>query len=586
MAFGSLLALSSQFLQHFSANRANMVLHKTAMVAITSAVKPGVPNRRRRVRHKIQAPAYASFTLDSKKATLDLYEIVDISEDGMAIQCPMGLQADQELNLCLDLAECPAPILTLGKVVWSSASGRAGLRFCELPPSSQFHLREWLFMNAMAGVANADEHVRATMLPQQAPLKPSYTDTLAAVSAVQREVEALGPDLAQALQLIATRAQTLVRASGAAVALATSDPNFMQCHASAGPDAPPVGAPLQVGSGFSGECVKSGISLRCDDTELDGRVDRETCRALGIRSILAVPVQLGPKSIGIIEAFSAEPEAFTENDNRVLQRLAETVLAALNRSARSENVPELQPEPETQFASTPGSVLFAAKPAAKPEEETKPASTEKIGISLPLSHLVLLVGFAVLISMALGYLTAPLIEAKLQERGRQMPTVLASSMPPKSDAPLSPGTSPTALENASFDQVRQLAEKGDPAAQNALGLRYFQGDDKAGVKLDEKEAVRWFTSAAEHGNVAAQSKLGFLYWSGRGIPKDLTKAYMWTLIACGQGEKVKDPAVYLSKDLAQVLRSQMTHDQAAVIERQAREWVERNSSASKLTAAR
>src|SRR5579864_2305814 len=141
-----------------------MVLHKTAMVAITSALKPPTLNRRRRVRHKIQAPAYASFTLDSKKATLDLYEIVDISEDGMAIQCPVDLQADQELNLCLDLAECPAPILTLGKVIWSSASGRAGLRFCELPPSSLFHLREWLFMNAMAGVANADEHVRATML--------------------------------------------------------------------------------------------------------------------------------------------------------------------------------------------------------------------------------------------------------------------------------------------------------------------------------------------------------------------------------------------------------------------------------------
>jgi TPR repeat protein len=142
------------------------------------------------------------------------------------------------------------------------------------------------------------------------------------------------------------------------------------------------------------------------------------------------------------------------------------------------------------------------------------------------------------------------------------------------------------LENASFEQVRQLAEKGDPVAQNALGLRYFQGDDRAGVKLDEKEAVHWFTSAAEHGNVAAQSKLGFLYWSGRGIPKDLTKAYMWTLIACGQGEKVKDPAVFLSKDLAQVLRSQMTRDQAAAIEHQAQQWRPRNSSSSSLAAAR
>ena len=552
------------------------------MVAITSALKSQTPNRRRRVRHKIQAPAYASFTLDPKKVTLDLYEIVDISEEGMAIQCPVALHADQELNLCLDLAECPSPILTSGKVIWSNASGRAGLHFCELPPSSLFHLREWLFMNAMAGVANADEHVRATMLPPQVPPKPSYTDTLAAVSAVQREVEALGADFPEAVELIATRARTLVRASGAAIALATADPNFMECQASAGADAPPVGAQLQVGSGFSGECVKSGISLRCDDTEVDPRVDRETCRRLGIRSILAVPVQLGPKSIGIIEAFSGEPNVFTENDNRVLQRLADTVLAALNRSARAENVPELQTKPEPQFASPPGSVLFAAEP----EEENKPSTAEKLGISLPLSHLVLLVGFAVLISMALGYLTAPLIEAKLQERGRQMPTVLASSAPPKSEATLSDSASSVALENASFEQVRQLAEKGNPTAQNALALRYFQGDEKAGVKLDEKQAVHWFTSAAEHGNVAAQSKLGFLYWSGRGVSKNLTQAYLWTLIACGQGEKVKDPAVYLSKDLAQVLRGQMTHDQASIIEAQAQQWLQRNSASSKFPASR
>jgi hypothetical protein len=533
------------------------------------------------VRHKIQTPAYASFTLDSQKSTLDLYEIIDISEDGMAIQCPLTLQTDQELNFCLDLAECPAPILTMGKVVWSNAGGRTGLRFSTLPQSSLFHLREWLFMNAIAGVANADEHVLATVLAPHAAPEPSYTDTLAAVNAVQREVEALGADLEQALQLIAVRAQTLVRASGSAIALSTSDPNFMECCASAGSDAPPAGARLQVGSGFSGECVQSRISLNCDDTEFDSRVDRETCRALGIRSILAVPVLLGNKSIGIIEAFSKDPKAFTENDSRVLQRFAEMVLAALNRSARAENRPELQPEPETQFVSAPGSVLFAAKS----DEEGKDP-TQKSGISLPVSHLILLACFAVMISFAIGFLAAPLIEAKLQQRSRQIPTVLASSKPPKSEASPPPDTSPFVLETASFEQIRQSAEKGDPAAQNALGLRYFQGDEKSGVKLDEKEAVRWFTTAAEHGNVAAQSKLGFLYWSGRGIPKDLTKAYMWTLIACGQGEKVKDPAVFLSKDLAQVLRAQMTRDQATAIERQAQQWLQRNTASLKTATAR
>lgn len=556
------------------------------MVAITSPLKPEIPNRRRRVRHKIQAPAYASITVDPQTSILELYEIVDISEEGMAIQCPLPLQADQELHLCLDLAECPEQILTAVRVVWSSGSGRAGLHFSQLPESSLLRLREWLFMNAMAGMANADESVRAMAHASHIAPKPGYTDTLAAVNAIQREVEALGSDFSAALQLIATRAQTLVRASGVAVALSGADPDFMECRASAGPDAPPIGAPLQVGSGFSGECVKSGISLRCDDAELDARVDRETCRALGLRSILAVPVQIGPRSIGIIEAFSGAPSAFTENDNRVLQRFGETVLAALNRAARAENLPELRAEPETSFSPASGSVLFAAKPDPENAEPSpqKPAT----GISLPLSHLILLVCFAVTISGALGYLTAPLIQAKLMERGRgQLPTVLASSAPPKPDLALSANPSTAALENASFEQVRQLAEKSDPAAENAFALRYFQGDEKAGIKRDEKEAVRWFIQAAQHGNVAAQSKLGFLYWDGvHGLPKDINKAYLWTTVACSHKDALPDPAVSYSKGLAPVLRHQLTLDQAKAIEHQAQQWLERNNPNRKPTASR
>ena len=545
------------------------------MAAMTSALRPSL-NRRRRVRHKIQTPAYASFTAESKGAMLDLFEIVDISEEGVAIQCTSPLDIDREVELCLDLSDCPEHIYTSGKVVWSNMAGRAGLHFSNLSPGSLFHLREWLFLNAMAGVANADEVMLAGSLAQHVPPRPSYTDTLAAVTAVQREVEALGSDLAAALQLIAGRAQTLAHASGAAIALATDNPDFMDCRASAGADAPPVGARLHVGSGFSGECVKTGHMLRCDDSELDTRVDRESCRALGIRSILAVPVRVGEKSVGILETFSPEPNAFSEKDTRVLQRLSETVLGAVNRAARAEDLPELTPEvPVDRFAPTPGSVLFASVPGEETKEDTDESGIS--GISFPRSHLIILICAAATIFMALGYHLAPWIQSKIQERGHtQMQTVLASSHPPRSDT--SPTLSGTALETASFEQVRQIAEKGDPAAENVVGLRYFLGDPKDSVKQDEKEAARWFTAAAENVSVAAQSKLGFLYDSGRhGLPKDLNKAYLWTVIACGQpGDEVKDPAVFLSRNLALVLRNQMTKDQAAAIDRQAQQWLQQH----------
>src|SRR5579863_8725611 len=108
------------------------------MAVMTTAFHPVSPNRRRRVRHKIQTPAYASFTAESQGAMLDLHEILDISEDGAAIQCPGPLEIDRDVTLCLDLAESAGQIYTTGRVIWSQPSGRSGLRFSELPPVSLF----------------------------------------------------------------------------------------------------------------------------------------------------------------------------------------------------------------------------------------------------------------------------------------------------------------------------------------------------------------------------------------------------------------------------------------------------------------
>jgi len=497
---------------------------------------------------------------------LDLHEIVDISEDGVAIQCHSPLDPAKFVNLCLDLADFPTQIYTTGHVVWTNNSGRAGLRFDELPSESLVRLREWLFINVMAGVANGEMDLSAP-LTQPTP-QPNFTDTLAAVSAVQHQVEALGSDFAAALQLVAERSQSLLHASGAAVALSDADPNFMACRARAGNDAPPVGARLQIGSGFSGECVKTGTLLRCDDTENDPRVDRDRCRALGIRSILAAPVRVGDKTIGLVETFSPEPNAFSDDHARVLQRLADTVLAAINRSARAENLPPLTPAPPAPFAAPQGSVLFAAEPTPDAEKSNM---NEKLmaSLSLPRSHLFLLTCAFAAVSLALGFVSAPWIQSevapwvqhKLHNHAQpQLQTVLASSRPPKSNV--------AAVETASLDQLRQMAENGDPTAQNALGLRYATGD---GVTLNEEKAVAWFTKAAEQGNVGAQSKLGSLYYSGRGVPQDPNRAYFWMVVARMSGDDA-------SKALAPFVRARLTRAQVASIEQDASRWLQQHSA--------
>lgn len=546
------------------------------MEATNTAFHPVSPNRRRRVRHKIQTPAYATFTAESKGAMLDLHEIVDISEDGIAIQCHSPLALERRVSLCLDLADCAEHIYTTGEVVWCNASGRAGLHFSELSSESVARLREWLFVNVMAGVADGEPEVSAAASFRAAAVsRPNYTDTLTAVSAVKRQVQALGADLPAALQLISDRALTLLRASGAAIAIAEEDPDLMVCRASSGLDAPPVGARLQVGSGFSGECVKTGRPLRCDDSELDDLVDRPSCRALGIRSILAVPVRVAEKSVGIVEVFAPEPNSFSDSDSEVLQRLAESVLAAVNRTARAEDLPQLgTPAPAEQFTPMPGSVLFASavesKPVSTPDAEKENEDSDEtsaVGISLPRSLLVILVCVAAAIFLVLGYTLAPFIQTRLQQRGRSMQTVLASSPKPEN---ASPDSLPAlAVETASFAQLQQMAEQGDPAAENALGLRYFEGDEKNHIAQDEQQAFRWFRSAADHGSLPAQAKLGALYWGGRGVTKDVNQAYFWTVLARARGDKE-------NKDLATILSSGMTRSQAALIEQQADTWLQQH----------
>ncbi|MGB7863058.1 MAG: GAF domain-containing protein, partial [Candidatus Sulfotelmatobacter sp.] len=359
----------------------------------------------------------------------------------------------------------------------------------------------------------------------------------------------------------------------------------MLCRASSGPSAPPVGVTLQVGSGFSGECVRTGKLLRCDDTETDERVDRQSCRALGIRSMIAVPLRIGAKVVGLLEVFSLQSNAFSENDSAVLQRLAETIQAAVSRSARVHDSSAPPPASPKPFTPAPGSVLFAYPPESAAEKDltgNPDKDQDKVGgIRLPRAHLYLLFLAAATIFLVLGFLAEPWIQEKLQARSRNNNndaehTVLASSQ-----APLEIANSAAILsaDSANLAQLRELASRGDPAAENALGLLYAAGDEKQGIQRDETDAARWFMKAAEHGNVPAQSKLGSLYWGGRGVTKDDNQAYFWTVLARANGDDA-------SKALAPFIATRLTPAQRAAIEQQAEQWLERHESSPKSVANR
>ncbi|HSB75168.1 MAG TPA: GAF domain-containing protein [Terriglobales bacterium] len=295
------------------------------------------PERRRCMRHRVHAPAFASF--DGVTGGM----VLDLSEQGMSMQTAAPQKATRPINLHLNLPDPVTNLETTGYIAWADAFGRAGVRFSELPEEPRRRLNQWLAINAGTPSRTAPKLAVAEQVatPARAPdfqeplavsLEPEAASTqrLPQSTTVQYEFASLGSDLDASLRLIAKKLRSLTRAGGAAIAL--TQKGQMVCRARTGLIAPPLGAAIDADSGFTGECLRSGKALRCDDSETDPRVDAETCRRLGVRSILAAPIQYERDIVGVIEVFSGDAFAFDEGDVAVLQRLAQTVLLAMSQS--------------------------------------------------------------------------------------------------------------------------------------------------------------------------------------------------------------------------------------------------------------
>jgi putative methionine-R-sulfoxide reductase with GAF domain len=556
------------------------------------------------VRQKVHTPAYASLIGYSNDKLLDLSKIIDINEDGMAIQASFPLHIQRDVNLCLDLAATKTRINTPGEVVWADGTGRVGISFPKMPDDAVRQLKEWLFVNLMVACVNyqADRvtdqlysnqlisqvsseqspHI-ATRAPAEKPtensalvnwmrqeLEPAapadYTSILTALAAVKREVDSLGSDLDSTLQLLAQRAQTFTRATGAAIAL--TEGASMTCRASSGPDAPGLGARLTTGSGFSGECVRTGQLLRCEDSETDPVADRESCRALGIRSMIAVPVLWGDAVIGLLEVFSPEPYAFGTNDPVVLKRLAGIISNAIYRAGTEDKTEPLDRQQNHVKTAVATSGPPASSPAMVDDEFPHETSADLPFLHFSRARKVLVAAAASAAICAGLWLISPADFAKIAgtSSSAALPPVKAGSRAPM----------PVAAVAGGLQGLRKLAEQGDATAQFSVGAAYATGDD---VPQDYAEAVRWFSMAAEQGHVVSQATLGAYYWAGRGVPQDQVKAYFWSVLAQAGGDEA-------SKYRVSVLASRMTRAQVAAAQQQANDWIKEHQVLSQNSPAR
>lgn len=120
------------------------------------------------------------------------------------------------------------------------------------------------------------------------------------------------PSLDQILGTLADSALLLTSADGAAVALRRQ--GEIICLGRSGTLAPPLGAALTVDWGLAAQCLRTKTVVWSDDTLSDDRVDRDLCRALGIRSLALAPLLSATGTAGILGVFSFHTHAFAEKD--------------------------------------------------------------------------------------------------------------------------------------------------------------------------------------------------------------------------------------------------------------------------------
>jgi DNA-binding response OmpR family regulator len=102
-------------------------------------------DKRRQPRIPIHAEASISYpSVESAPATL-----IDLSEEGLALQCEQRLPTKTKVYFRFSLPGQMRWIQLAGETVWQDSSGRAGIRFVQVPHFARVLLREWLGARAL-----------------------------------------------------------------------------------------------------------------------------------------------------------------------------------------------------------------------------------------------------------------------------------------------------------------------------------------------------------------------------------------------------------------------------------------------------
>lgn len=126
-------------------------------------------------------------------------------------------------------------------------------------------------------------------------------------------------DPQEALQLILSEAVRLMRAGSGSMVLVNPNTGFLEIHASYGLPPNAANFKLRVGEGLTGWVARNGKPARVGDVTRDPRY---ALLRPEVRSELAVPLEVNGEVRGVVNVDSDQLEAFTAEDQELLEGLA------------------------------------------------------------------------------------------------------------------------------------------------------------------------------------------------------------------------------------------------------------------------
>ena len=102
---------------------------------------------RTQYRHALHTLTYV--TLDQANGGI----VRNLSDEGIGVQAVAAPRPQQQLRLRFELRRPRVRIETRGEVMWSTSSGKCGIRFLDMPAAVSRQINEWVFADLLEGAS-------------------------------------------------------------------------------------------------------------------------------------------------------------------------------------------------------------------------------------------------------------------------------------------------------------------------------------------------------------------------------------------------------------------------------------------------